>query len=128
MHMHMHMLRSRSAPLPGAPSIADLAAVCPVHKTHIGSVVGWVYCSPFISWTIVNGCMHTCWVSGLFMMQLKQVAQDYTTNEEINRWRYDYLMQGAPWSKGCFQNIIHFFNPNNRDDWTRVYDLPSKQH
>ena len=59
-------------------------------------------------------------------MQLKQVAFDFTTNEEINRWRYDYLANGAPWSKGPVSNMLHFFNPNNRDDWTKVFDLPGR--
>jgi hypothetical protein len=52
---------------------------------------------------MVNGGFHTMWVVGLLVMQLRQVAvSNMTTNEEMNKWRYAYLIgrKASPWSQG----------------------------
>ena len=46
----------------------------------------------------------------------------------MNRWRYDYLSNGAPWSKGIVGNMIEFFRPDGPTiDWKRTFALPQRQ-
>ena len=58
-------------------------------------------------------------------MQLRGIlVQDMTTNEMMNRWRYDYLKgrSSSPWSRGVVGNFREFFWPTI--DWSRVFSLP----
>ena len=50
---------------------------------------------------------------------------DLTTNEAINRRRYDYLARGSPWSKGSMRNLYEFFKSSKPSvNWTQVFELP----
>jgi len=99
---------------------------CGVHRSTIKTAVHYVPCQPFLCWTIANGAMHSLWVCCLLFMQLKQVADDLTTNEAMNGHRYDYLANGmSPWSRGCLRNLWYFFVPGaDKTDWTKVFSLP----
>jgi len=103
-----------------------LYATCPVTDTYIEQALGWAYCKPFCVWTIFHGGLHTMWTSGLLMAQLHQVATDYTTNESMNRTRYEHMRYGSPWSKGCALNCIEFFRSNQTTDWRKVYSIEKK--
>jgi len=105
-----------------------LAAVCPAPDAWYDVPMTYGYCQPFCMWTVMNGCLHTMWTSGLALAQLNQIAGDYTTNEAMNRWRYGYLSNGAPWSTGFCGNMIEFFRPGGPTiDWKNTFKLPSHE-
>jgi hypothetical protein len=68
-------------------AIHFMIADCGVHKSLVKTAVHFVPCQPFICWTIANGAMHSTWVLCLWVMQMKQIASDLTTNEAMNQYR-----------------------------------------
>jgi palmitoyltransferase len=102
--------------------------VCPDPGNWYEVPMAYGTCRPFATWTIANGCLHTMWTTGLGLAQLNQIAGDYTTNEAMNRWRYNYLQQGPPWSKGVCGNFLEFFRPfGTTIDWKKTFELPNRK-
>eukprot|EP00051_Salpingoeca_urceolata_P028167 m.485374 g.485374 ORF g.485374 m.485374 type:complete len:609 (+) comp23794_c0_seq1:61-1887(+) len=86
-------------------------------------------CSPWICWLLMNSGMHIMWVTGLTVVQLKQIGiTAMTTNEEMNKWRYPHLQgrSASPWNKGVVRNFVEFFG-TDPVDWTKTYTLPGER-
>lgn len=85
----------------------------------------WAVFSPWMVWMCINGGMHSLWVLGLCVVQVKQVMNGLTTNEAINQYRYPHLIGGrVPWSRGAIGNCIEFLRPTT--DWSTLYTLPGE--
>eukprot|EP00047_Mylnosiga_fluctuans_P014369 m.37866 g.37866 ORF g.37866 m.37866 type:complete len:609 (-) comp5473_c0_seq1:40-1866(-) len=90
-----------------------------------GSAWNYVTLFPFLAWMCANGALHILWVFGLLVVQLKQVANGLTTNEAINKYRYQHLQRDSPpWSKGTVGNCIEFWRPTT--DWASMFTLPGE--
>ena len=84
-----------------------MGKVCGDTDGFFDTAVTYAHCKPFATWTIANGCMHVMWTTGLTVAQLQQVCVDQTTNEAMNRFRYQYLSRGSPWNKvGAFSPTV----------------------
>ncbi|EDQ88415.1 uncharacterized protein MONBRDRAFT_37601 [Monosiga brevicollis MX1] len=98
---------------------------CPSHESFFYNLWIKASCSPFIAWLFAQGCLHTTWVSLLLVMHLKQIMfDDFTTNEGVNKFRYDYIRAAkgrSPFHRGLFGNLAEFYFPTV--DWTKVFEV-----
>jgi len=100
------------------------AEVCPAPDGFFDTIIVYATCKPFATFTMMCAGLHSFWVTGLATAQMHQVANDLTTNEAMNKYRYPYLAGGSPWDKGCMRNIVEFFRSSSSYDWKTVYTLP----
>eukprot|EP00039_Didymoeca_costata_P019791 m.338955 g.338955 ORF g.338955 m.338955 type:complete len:575 (+) comp18608_c0_seq1:146-1870(+) len=101
---------------------------CQIPSGFFTSLIPFATCRPFLSWLMFMGGVHTMWTIGLFTAQMYQVMNDLTTNEQINRFRYQHLKYGSPWDRGCVGNVVEFFFRSKPTiNWFNTYTLPDRE-
>eukprot|EP00117_Sycon_ciliatum_P030798 scpid50286/ scgid3503/ Palmitoyltransferase ZDHHC17; Huntingtin-interacting protein 14; Zinc finger DHHC domain-containing protein 17 len=105
----------------GAPMVVNLSA--------IGT------CSPWVFTLSLQSILYTLWIFALLASQLYQISRGFTTNEYINRARYDHFnlktgQPAKPFHRGILQNFVNFFRCSclgvckvEQHQWHSEYDI-----
>jgi len=84
---------------------------------------------PWITSVVYWDLLNLCWEMYLFCFQITMnVLFGITTNEFVNRKKYDYLRPGPnPFNLGPFKNLLNLwtpYGPHSSLDYTTLYSAP----